>query len=380
MGLSNIWQQQTDDESTRVVMAGGGTGGHLFPGIAVAEELEARDPTIEVHFVGTERGIESRIIPETSFPFHAMDVPPLKGDGWRRWLEGGVQLPRSGFQALSLLRRLGPGLVVSLGGYAAGPLTLAASVSGSPTALMEQNAHPGMTNRALGNFVDRAFVAFDESCQSFDDTPCEVVGNPVRRSIRKAADNHEYVPSDDGVIRVLVTGGSGGAQSLNRELPEALCALGDGAASLKVRHQYGEGRGDGLEEAYESFAGEVTCVEFIDGMAEAYAWCDLVICRAGATTIAEVLTFGLPAIFVPSPNVTDDHQTRNAREVTEAGAGLMLEDDQVGSPRSTRLISGLVQNPSSLTNIAAKTRQMRRNNPAEAIAESLLGDLIERVA
>jgi UDP-N-acetylglucosamine--N-acetylmuramyl-(pentapeptide) pyrophosphoryl-undecaprenol N-acetylglucosamine transferase len=376
MGLSDIWQRRTEDESKRVVMAGGGTGGHLFPGIAVAEALQSRDPTIDVPFVGTDRGIEARVVPDTDFEFHAMDVPPLKGGGIKRWIENGVKLPRSGFQALSLLRELGPDLVIGLGGYAAGPLTLAASVSGIATALMEQNAHPGMTNRALGSFVDCAFVAFEESCEVFDDTPCEVVGNPVRRSIRDAAEAYDYEVSEDGTVRLLITGGSGGAESLNRRLPEALCALGETAESLEVRHQYGEGRGEGLEEAYESFAGALECVEFIDDMAEAYTWCDFVICRAGATTIAEILTFGLPAIFVPSPNVTDDHQMRNAREITEAGAGLMLEDDQVGSARSTRLISGLLQNPSSLANIAAKTRQMRPDDPADAIAERLIDDLL----
>lgn len=368
--------KKSGDNHRRVVIAGGGTGGHLYPGIAVVEALEERDSTIEFAFVGTEKGIEARVVPELGYDLHLMDVPPLKGQGLGGWISGGLRLSKSGLQALSLVRKLDPDLTISVGGYAAGPFTLAAALSGRKTALMEQNRDPGMTNGLLGRVVDAAFVAFESTCGHFEGTVCRAFGNPVRRSIRQAAADFEYQAPEDGEFRILVTGGSGGARSLNESLPEALCALGETAESVSVRHQYGKNRRDEVAGRYDDFAGGVELVEFIDDMAAAYAWCDLLICRGGGTTIAEVLTFGLPAVFVPSPHVTDDQQTKNAREIAESGAGIMLPDEEIGSDRATRLLSGLIQNPVSLENIARKARSIGAKDAASAIAEACFG-LIE---
>ena len=364
--------QQTQSTSPRLVIAGGGTGGHLYPGIAVVEAIEEMRPEIEVAFVGTEKGIEARVIPELGYDLHLMDVPPLKGQGLAGWVKGGLSLSKSGLQAMSLVRELDPAMTISVGGYAAGPFTLAAAISGRPTALMEQNLEPGMTNSVLGRFVDLGFVAYQEACDSFEGLDCRAVGNPLRRSIRQKAASFRYEPSDDETIRLLVTGGSGGAKSLNEQLPGALCRLGEKAEHLSVRHQYGRNRRSEVEGRYDDFTGEVELVEFIDEMADAYAWCDLIVCRGGGTTIAEILAFGLPAVFVPSPHVTDDQQTKNAREITELGAGIMLPDEAIGSDRATRLISGLIDNPVSLQNIARKARELGQESAAEAIAEACL--------
>lgn len=359
--------------AARIVVAGGGTGGHLYPGLAVVEALEEKRDDLEFAFVGTEEGIESRVVPARGYDLHTMDVPPLKGQGLAGWVSGGLKLSKSGVQSLSLLRRLDPALTISVGGYAAGPFTLAAAVSGRPTALMEQNREPGMTNDILGRFVDRAFVAYETTCSSFDNTECHPVGNPVRREIRHRADQYTYEPPGDGdPCHILITGGSGGAKSMNEKLPAAICALGDQAAHLHIRHQYGRDRADEVAGGYDQFAGEVELVEYIEEMAEAYEWADLVVCRGGGTTIAEILAFGIPAVYVPSPHVTDDQQTKNAREIAEKGAGIMLPDQAIGSDRATRLLSGLIENPVSLENLASQARRLGRNDAASDIAEACL--------
>lgn len=366
-------------ETRHVVVAGGGTGGHLYPGIAVVEAIAELEPDYEFAFVGTEEGIEARVVPDRGWNFHAMEVPPLQGKNVGEMLTEGWTLTKSGLRAMSLVRELDPALTIGVGGYASGPFTLASALSGRPTVLMEQNREPGMTNRILDRFVDAAFVSFEETCSELATSTCTAYGNPVRRSIRELAASYEYEsPETDEPFHVLVTGGSGGARAFNERLPDALCGMGDDASHVVVRHQYGRDRADEVAGRYDSFAGEVETVEFIDDMAGSYEWCDLLICRAGGTTIAEVLALGVPSVFVPSPHVSEDQQTKNARAIAEAGAGIMLSDKEIGEPRATRLLNGLINNPVSLENIAGKARQMGGAEAAEAIARDCL-DLISPV-
>lgn len=360
----------------RVVIAGGGTGGHLFPGVAVAEAIQKLDPAVDVAFVGTERGIEARVIPELGYRLELVDVPTLKGGGALGWAKGLSKLPFSGMQSVGVFSKLNPGLVVSVGGYAAGPFTMLAAVRGVPTALMEQNSVPGMTNRLLGKVVDRAFLTFEASRGHFPDVDCEVVGNPVRASLLELAADFEYAPpTDRDDFRILIIGGSGGAASFNSSLPADLCGLGELAENVVVRHQCGKGRLGEVDGGYDDFAGEAQVVEFIDDMAAAYDWCDLLICRAGASTIAEVLVLGIPALYVPFPHAADDHQTKNAQQIAESGAGIAISDSDVGQGRATRLISGLIHNPVSLANIAEQARKLGRPHAAEQVAERCLGML-----
>lgn len=365
-----IWRAK---KTRRVVIAGGGTGGHLFPGVAVVEAIEARDPSVEVAFVGTQRGIEFRVIPRLGYRLELVDVPTLKGGGVKGWATGLARLPKSGLGALGVLRRLKPGLVISVGGYAAGPMTMAASLAGVPTALMEQNSVPGMTNRLLGRVVDRAFLTFESSARFFEEIPCEVVGNPVRRELLELAESFRYrAPEEGGEFRVLVVGGSGGAASLNRDLPVALRGLGELARRVRVRHQCGRGRRGELDGRYDGFEGEVEVEEFIEDMGEAYRWCDLLICRAGASTIAEVLVLGVPAVYVPFPGAADDHQTKNAEEVARAGAGVKISDEEIGSARATRLLAGLIMNPRSLEQLADRAGTLGQPDAADRVAEASL--------
>lgn len=364
---------KSSERNLRLVIAGGGTGGHLFPGVAVVEAVQELAPSVEVGFVGSPRGIEARVIPELGYPLELIDVPMLKGGGAMGWAKGLGRLPGSGWRARAALKRLNPGLVVSVGGYAAGPFTMLAALSGVPTALMEQNATPGLTNRLLGKVVDRAFVSFEQTVAHFPKIPCDFVGNPVRRSLLELADKFEYqAPEQSAEFRVLIIGGSGGAASFNQRLPGDLSALGEQAQKLVVRHQCGRGRLDEVQGLYDDFSGEVEVVEFIDDMAEAYQWCDLLVCRAGASTIAEVLVLGIPAIYVPFPFAADDHQTKNAQSIAEAGGGIMLSDAQVGDGRMTRLLSGLISNTMALENLAHQARKLGRPEAAETIAQSCL--------
>jgi UDP-N-acetylglucosamine--N-acetylmuramyl-(pentapeptide) pyrophosphoryl-undecaprenol N-acetylglucosamine transferase len=353
----------------RVVIAGGGTGGHLFPGVAVAEAIERLAPEIDIAFVGTERGIEARVIPELGYDLELVDVPMLKGGGALGWAKGLSELPLSGIQSLSVFKRLNPQLVVSVGGYAAGPFTMLSALRGVPTALMEQNSVPGMTNRLLGKAVDRAFLTFEASRAHFGGLPCEVVGNPVRESLLELADDFVYEPPiDRDEFRILIIGGSGGAASFNSRLPADLCALEDLADHVVVRHQCGKGRRSEVDGGYDTFGGDADVVEFIDDMAAAYEWCDLVICRAGASTIAEVLVLGIPALYIPFPHAADDHQTKNAREIAEAGGGITISDADIGQFRATRLISGLIHNPVSLANLSKQARLLGRPDAAKQVA------------
>ncbi len=358
---------------TRVVIAGGGTGGHLFPGVALAEELSRLEGDVEVSFVGTDKGIEARVVPGLGYELNTVDVVGLKGSGALGLLKGALKLPGAGLGAASLVRKLDPDLVVSVGGYAAGPFTMVAAAMGVPTALLEQNTVPGVTNRTLGRAVRRAFLTYASSESYFTGATCETLGNPIRRELIDRASSYSYAPPAPGEpLRVLVLGGSGGSLSLNRGVPAALCELGELGASVHVTHQVGKQRGEEVAGAYEGFTGEVEVVTFIDDMASAYSDAHLLICRAGATTIAEVLAFGLPAIYVPFPGAADNHQERNALEIVDGGGGLMVGDDEVTSGRLTKLVQGLAENPQSLANMAAAARGMGRPDAGERIAQACL--------
>jgi len=357
----------------RVVIAGGGTGGHLFPGVAIVETLAELDPSLDFAFVGASRGIEARVIPELGYELRLLNVEPLRSGGLAGAFKGALSLPRSGVQALGFLKELKPSVVIAVGGYAAGPFTAAASFKGIKTALMEQNAVPGMTNKWLGKMVDRAYLSFESTRSYFPKPECHVVGNPIRKAILERAKGFKYTPSEpDGPFRVLVVGGSGGAQSMNLGLPRAFEKLApELRARLHVVHQVGRGRLDGARAAYEGVDVSHELVEFVDDMASAYSACHLLICRAGMSTIAEVTALGLPALYVPL-HTADGHQIANAMEIVEAGGGMMVDDSEVGSERVTRLLSGVMQNPQSLLNLSVASRTCGRPGAALQVAHEIL--------
>lgn len=356
-----------------VVIAGGGTGGHLFPGVAVVEALAERlGAGVRFSFVGSERGIEARKVPELGYDLHTVDVAPLKAGGVGGLLKGLAKLPGAGARTLSLVGQLRPDLVVAVGGYAAGPFTMAAAARGVPTVLMEQNAVPGMTNKALGRVVKKAYVSFASTCRHFGGLDCTFVGNPVRSSIAARRDFTYTAPGEGGPFHILLIGGSGGAGTLNSGIPQALRLLpAELQRRVRITHQAGKGRTGEVD--YAGFEGDAAVVEFIDDMAHAYAEAHLLVCRAGMSTIAEVTVMGLPALYVPFSG-GDGHQADNAREIVEAGGGMMVTDAEVAGERTARLIAGVMHNPQSLSNLARRCKELGHPDAAGVVAD----DLIER--
>lgn len=357
----------------KIMIAGGGTGGHVFPAVAVAQEITALDPRADVVFVGTSRGMEARVVPDLGYTFEPLAVRHLKGSGVRGWLRGLAALPLAGVQAVGVLVRHRPSVVVSVGGYAAGPVTLVAAAMGIPTAIMEQNSLPGMTNRLLARVVDRCFVSFEETSR-LPARKCEFTGNPVRQQIiEAAATGAESESTDASEFHLLITGGSGGAGSMNAQLPAVLASLPDEVrARLVVRHQAGRGRAEPVAEAYRDFDGRCEVVEFIDDMAAAYQWADLVICRAGATTLAELLVLGQPAVLIPFPGAADKHQDKNAEASARTGAAVVVGDDKLDTERTRRLLSSLIGDPSALARMRERARELGRPGAGRLIAERIL--------
>ena len=362
-----------------VMLAGGGTGGHVFPAVAVAQEIERVSPGTKVVFVGTERGLEARVLPKLGYELETLHVRHLKGSGALGWARGLSALPRAGAEALGVLRRHRPAAVVSVGGYAAGPVTMAAAAMGIPTALMEQNAIPGMTNRLLGRVVDACYVSFEQTCALLPErTACQVLGNPVRREMLEAAERVVGEQAEAGrdrerEFRIFVTGGSGGVGALNADLPVLFRRLDEELGGrLVIRHQAGRGRAQPVEDAYRGFVGEVEVVEFVEDMAAAYGWSDLAVCRAGATTLAELLVLGQPSLLIPFAGAADDHQARNAEAAAQAGAAVMVREPELRDGRAARLLSGLIQNPTALDNMHRKALALGRPEAGRAIAEAIV--------
>ncbi|MDQ3034472.1 MAG: undecaprenyldiphospho-muramoylpentapeptide beta-N-acetylglucosaminyltransferase, partial [Myxococcota bacterium] len=357
----------------RVVIAGGGTGGHLFPGIAVVEELRRRNADLDVTYVGTERGIEARVIPGMGEAFETLDVHPLKGTDASGFMKSLLKLPGAYGRAVSILRDAQPEVVIGVGGYASGPMLLAAASLGIPTALMEQNAHVGLTNRMLGPVVGRAYLTYEETASRFGDH-ARVVGNPVRRAFATAA---RLAMSDPDAFelrarRILVLGGSQGAKALNETVPEALARAGVAERGIEIVHQTGAAMQAEVAARYEALGVKAEVVAFIDDMARAYASSQLVIARAGATTLAEICAIGRPSILVPYPHAADDHQARNAEALERAGAAIAIRQDVLEVERLAADVRGLLDDRGRRLAMSAAARDEGRPDAAAAIVDDLI--------
>jgi len=359
----------------RLLVAGGGTGGHLFPGIAVVEEMRRRQPGLDVTFVGTKKGIEARIIPARGERLELLEVTPLKGRKPLELLRSFGRLPGAMGRAGSLLRSLSPDLVLGVGGYASGPILAAAAAMRIPTALLEQNAHVGLTNRLLSPLVGRAYLSYAGTAQVFRGERARVVGNPVRRDFVRAA--HRAMADPEGfearARTLLVIGGSQGAGCLNREVPEALAAADVVGAGFRILHQTGEAMRAEVEARYRELGIEAEVVPFLDDMASAFVNAALVIARAGATTLAELCAIGRPSILIPYPHAADDHQARNAEELEHAGAAIAIRE-------SALTVDGLAERVKELLASAPRRRAMSeaaRGQGRPDAAASIVDDLCE---
>ncbi|HEY6873744.1 MAG TPA: undecaprenyldiphospho-muramoylpentapeptide beta-N-acetylglucosaminyltransferase [Geobacteraceae bacterium] len=375
----------------RLVIAGGGTGGHLFPGIAVAEEFLSRDKGNEVLFVGTERGIEARVLPRLGFRVEFIAAAGLRGKGGLSQLKGLSMLLYGYSQSRRILKAFRPDLVLGVGGYASGPVVLAARGMQIRRFIHEQNAIPGMTNKILAHVAEEVFISLDESQKFFPKGKALLTGNPVRKEILAAAGNPPQPPFDKGecpspnfplpqgegqgeggLFRLLIFGGSAGAHSVNQAVTAALPFLSRFRQRLAITHQTGENDCASVREAYQREGIEAAVVPFIDDMAGAYRDATLVVCRAGATTIAEVTACGKACIFIPYPHAVDDHQRRNAEALLKKGAGFMLLEQELSGERLAQMIAELVEHPEQIESAGENARGLARLDAARVIVDEMI--------
>ena len=350
-----------------VMILAGGTGGHVYPALAVANAL--RDASRNVVWLGTHRGIEARVVPAAQIPIEWVAVSGLRGKGLATLLLAPFKLAFALAQSLLVMLKHRPSAVLGMGGFVSGPGGLAAWLTRRPLIIHEQNAVAGMTNRLLARLARVVLQAFPGSF--IPSREAETVGNPVRRDIAAIEPPERRLAGRRGPIRLLVVGGSQGALALNEAVPAALGLLPADRRPV-VRHQAGERTIDRARAAYREHGIEAEIVAFIEDMAGAYAWADLVICRSGALTVAELSAAGLPAIFVPFPAAVDDHQTANAMPMADAGAATIVQQADLTDASLARLLESWLESRESLLSRAMKSRALARPDALARITEHCL--------
>lgn len=354
----------------KLIVAGGGTGGHLYPGLAVADEVRRRGG--EVVFVGTQRGIEARAVPAAGYPLEFLEVSGLKRMGVAGTFKALSKLPLAFWQSRQILERFAPDCVLGVGGYASGPLVMTAALQGIPTALQEQNSVPGFTNRTLGLLARQVYLGFPEAASGFSARKCLHTGNPVRSMfLQRARRASQAFGAAGGGI--LVVGGSQGARAVNDLMVEALKSLAAAGPCPKVLHQTGKADADRIAQAYQEngLAPYVDVQPFIDDMAEAYAQADLVVGRAGALTLAELAIVGKPSVLIPLPTAADDHQTKNAEAFASAGAAVVCAQGTLTGAMLGSTLGGLLSDRARLRDMAAACQELARPNAARDVANAL---------
>lgn len=338
------------------MITAGGTGGHVYPGLAVARALIAQG--IPVVWMGTRTGLEARVIPEAGIEVAWLDANGLRGKGWQTLLLAPVNLLRALWQSLHIMRKYQPAAVLGMGGFVAGPGGLVAALMGKPVVIHEQNAVAGLTNKLLTKVSRRVLEGFPGTFASA--SKVMATGNPVRLDIASLpAPLERLADRDDEPVHVLVVGGSLGAQALNHIVPQALAQM-DAAQRPQVRHQAGVKNLEDARKQYQAAGVEAEVMAFIDDMAEAYAWADLVICRAGALTIAELAAAGVAAILVPFPYAVDDHQTANAKYLADNGAALLLQQRDLTPAGLAAQLQQLCADRAHLRQMSIKARELAK--------------------
>lgn len=356
----------------RVLIAAGGTGGHIYPGIAVAQEIKRRDSNSQVRFVGTARGLEGRLVPQAGFDLTLIDSSGLKNVSVVARARGVATLPKSFYEAMKLIRQFKPDVVVGAGGYVSGPVVLMAALSNRPTLIMESNALPGWTNRVLARFVDRAAVSFEEALPFFRGK-AEVTGNPVRHEFFEIPVKHR----DPKKFSLLVFGGSQGARAINEAMVAALGELKSSPVPLQIKHQTGPADFEKVKKGYDETGwGEGAEVRsYIDNMMGDFAKADLVVCRAGATTTAELIAAGKASVMIPFPLAADDHQRKNAEALQASGAAKMILQKDLSGAVLAKEIINLAQNPDEVSAMEQASRKLARGDAAVAAV-----NMIEKLA
>lgn len=366
------------DKGLRLVIAGGGTGGHLFPGIAVAQEFADRDEHNRVLFVNAGRSLEKRVLSDLGWPSKTIAIEGIKGRGRWRQLVAASKIPKAIWQARRVLKQFAPDAVLGVGGYSAGPVVFVARCSGIATALHEQNQLPGVTNRILGRMVDRIYLSFDDSRDCFAGAAVKITGNPVRDEIIALAERSKNNRgASDHCLHLLVIGGSQGAHAINMAMIEALPLLTQGR-KVRITHQTGDQDLDLVKQAYDQMQMSAVVQPFFSDMADQYRKADLIVCRAGATTVAEITVIGKAALFIPFPYAADDHQTRNAQVLVDAGAAEMIAQSELSGEALASVIDKLAKDLQQLAIMENNARALGRPNAAQEIVDDIY-ELIRKI-
>ncbi len=350
-----------------IVIMAGGTGGHIFPALAVADVLRAKGHAVT--WIGTRQGMEARLVPAAGIPVEWIDVGGVRGKGLGTLLKTPFTVSRALVQALGIFRRLKPAAALGMGGFASGPGGLAARLAGCPLVLHEQNAVPGVTNRILSRLSRNVLEGFPGSFPL--SRHARHVGNPVRAAIAALPPPEQRFAGRSGPLRLLVIGGSQGARVLNENLPAALALL-QAKRRPEVLHQTGTKDAESVGARYKELGVEARVAPFIDDMAAAYAWADLAVCRSGALTVAELAAAGLGAVLVPFAAAVDDHQTKNATYLVGSGAARLVPQSAATPQALASELDSLLIERASLAAMAARARALARNDAAEQVADVCL--------
>lgn len=364
-----------------IVIAGGGTGGHVFPALAVARELKKQSPGARITFVGTVRGIESKIVPKEGFDVRFIRSEGLMGKGAIGTLRSALTIPLSLIDSYRVLREIGPELVFGVGGYSSGPVTLCAKLMGIQTVIHEQNTLPGLTNRMLGKIVDRVAVSYQESIKFFPAEKTRLTGNPVREEITEGDRSRGYAlfSLQHDRFTIFVFGGSRGASHINHAVGEALAYLAPVRDKIQFLHQTGDRESGPMKEVYHAREFRGTVLPFAYEMADAYAVADLIISRAGATTLAELTACGKAAILVPYPHAAGNHQEMNARKLWDIGAAQMLLDRDLNGKTLADMIMHLLQDPEAIGEMERTSKSVGSTDATWKIAGLITGLLKKKL-
>lgn len=352
----------------RVLIMAGGTGGHVFPGLAVAQYL--REQGVDVHWLGTSQGIEARLVPEASIPLHLVTITGLRGKGIKTLLTAPIKMLKAFLQSKRIINMVKPDVVIGMGGFVSGPGGLAAWLTGRPLIIHEQNAKAGLTNKLLARLAKRVLEGFPTAFPA--QSKVIMVGNPVRAAIENLPRPEVRFHSPRSPFHLLVLGGSLGAQALNDVLPRALAKLRQEERPV-IWHQTGDKHFADAKKIYDSIGIEANLTPFVNNMAEAYSWADMVICRAGALTVAELCSAGLGAIFVPYPYAVDDHQTANADFMVNSQAAICIQQSELTDSRLADIVRELSRSPERRLTMAQAAYQLRHERVAEKIYEICRG-------
>jgi len=360
-----------------IVIAAGGTGGHLYPAVALAREFLRRDPAVKMLFVGTSRGLESKVLAHEGFELALIGARPVMGIGLLEMVKGLCAMPVSFWHCLKILRRRPVRLVIGVGGYTSPMMVAAAALTGVARVIVEPNANPGMANKAVGPLAQRIFLAFESAAGSFDRAKVRVVGTPVRSAFVEAARQVSPANRTTEAPHVLIFGGSQGARAINSAVIEGLPEMLSRHSRMTITHQTGERDHQRVAEAYRRAGVAASVIPFIYDMPSAIKAADLVVARSGAMTVAELTMCGKPAVLIPLPTAIYDHQTKNAEVMEAAGGAVLLPQAELTGKKLAQTVTTLVDDPERLRAMGAASATLRRTDAAETIVRecyALIGD------